>query len=159
MLRHLIRLPVSKHHISRFAPIAPKIVPIRTMATGKKDNAELRASKLFDVSGFSAVVTGGGTGIGLMISAQSNSFNINQEWTDNIKLSSGIGVQRSKGVYHWTAYRSTWSGGKALQHQSGKHNCVRYSNLTELSVLRFKGFRKFFHVGENIPTDIVKWRY
>ena len=41
--------------------------PIRTMATGKKDNDELKASKLFDISGFSAVVTGGGTGIGLMM--------------------------------------------------------------------------------------------
>lgn len=39
--------------------------PIRTMATGKKPNEELKASKLFDVSGFTAVVTGGGTGIGL----------------------------------------------------------------------------------------------
>lgn len=39
--------------------------PIRTMATGKKTNEELKASKLFDVSGFTAVVTGGGTGIGL----------------------------------------------------------------------------------------------
>ena len=39
--------------------------PIRTMTTGKKPNEELKASKLFDVSGFTAVVTGGGTGIGL----------------------------------------------------------------------------------------------
>ena len=39
--------------------------PVRTMATGKKPNEELKASKLFDVSGFAAVVTGGGTGIGL----------------------------------------------------------------------------------------------
>ena len=35
------------------------------MATGKKTNEELKVSKLFDVSGFNAVVTGGGTGIGL----------------------------------------------------------------------------------------------
>ena len=35
------------------------------MAIGKKTNEELKASKLFDVSGFTAVVTGGGTGIGL----------------------------------------------------------------------------------------------
>ena len=40
-------------------------LPIRTMATGKKPNEELKASKLFDVSGFTAIVTGGGTGIGL----------------------------------------------------------------------------------------------
>lgn len=39
--------------------------PIRTMATGKKTSEELKASKLFDVSGFTAMVTGGGTGIGL----------------------------------------------------------------------------------------------
>lgn len=32
-----------------------------------KDNKELRASSLFDVSHITAVVTGGGTGIGLMI--------------------------------------------------------------------------------------------
>ena len=42
--------------------------PIRTMATGKKENEELKASKLFSVSGFSSVVTGGGTGIGLSMS-------------------------------------------------------------------------------------------
>ncbi|MCJ1254603.1 hypothetical protein MMC24_002418 [Lignoscripta atroalba] len=37
------------------------------MATGAKHNDELKGSKLFDVSGLTAVVTGGGTGIGLMI--------------------------------------------------------------------------------------------
>ncbi|KAI4132861.1 MAG: hypothetical protein LQ347_002424 [Umbilicaria vellea] len=37
------------------------------MATGAKSNEDLKASKLFDVSNFTAVVTGGGTGIGLMI--------------------------------------------------------------------------------------------
>lgn len=37
------------------------------MATGKKDNSELTGSKLFDVSHVTALVTGGGTGIGLMI--------------------------------------------------------------------------------------------
>ena len=40
---------------------------VRTMATGAKSNEDLKASKLFDVSNFTAVVTGGGTGIGLMI--------------------------------------------------------------------------------------------
>lgn len=39
----------------------------RAMATGAKSNDDLKASKLFDVSNFTAVVTGGGTGIGLMI--------------------------------------------------------------------------------------------
>ncbi|KAK5127741.1 hypothetical protein LTR08_004223 [Meristemomyces frigidus] len=37
------------------------------MATGKSDNHELAASTLFDVSHITAVVTGGATGIGLMI--------------------------------------------------------------------------------------------
>ena len=43
---------------------------IRTMSSDNpsvRSNEELKASKLFDVSNFSAVVTGGGTGIGLMI--------------------------------------------------------------------------------------------
>ncbi|KAL9623196.1 MAG: hypothetical protein Q9160_002511 [Pyrenula sp. 1 TL-2023] len=37
------------------------------MASLSKSNQELKASKLFDVSHINAVVTGGGTGIGLMI--------------------------------------------------------------------------------------------
>ena len=37
------------------------------MATGAAHNQDLKISKLFDVSSFAAVVTGGGTGIGLMI--------------------------------------------------------------------------------------------
>lgn len=37
------------------------------MATGKADNEQLKGSKLFDVSHVTALVTGGGTGIGLMI--------------------------------------------------------------------------------------------
>lgn len=37
------------------------------MATGKSNNEQLKASALFDVSNVTAVVTGGGTGIGLMI--------------------------------------------------------------------------------------------
>jgi len=37
------------------------------MATGAASNEDLKASKLFDVNKHSAVVTGGGTGIGLMI--------------------------------------------------------------------------------------------
>ncbi|KAF3762249.1 NAD(P)-binding protein [Cryphonectria parasitica EP155] len=37
------------------------------MATGKSENYELQANALFDVSHITAVVTGGGTGIGLMI--------------------------------------------------------------------------------------------
>lgn len=37
------------------------------MATGAAKNEDLKATKLFDVSNFSAIVTGGGSGIGLMI--------------------------------------------------------------------------------------------
>ena len=37
------------------------------MATCAKSNDDLKVSKLFDVSNFTALVTGGGTGIGLMI--------------------------------------------------------------------------------------------
>ncbi|KAL8670686.1 MAG: hypothetical protein Q9168_004790 [Polycauliona sp. 1 TL-2023] len=37
------------------------------MATLNKSNEDLKLSKLFDVSKFTAIVTGGGTGIGLMI--------------------------------------------------------------------------------------------
>lgn len=36
------------------------------MATGAANNEDLKVTKLFDVSNFVAVVTGGGTGIGLM---------------------------------------------------------------------------------------------
>lgn len=37
------------------------------MATSKADNEQLKTSKLFDVSHVTAVVTGGNSGIGLMI--------------------------------------------------------------------------------------------
>lgn len=37
------------------------------MASSAANHDELKASSLFDVSNFTAVVTGGGTGIGLMI--------------------------------------------------------------------------------------------
>lgn len=37
------------------------------MATQARSNEDLKLSKLFDVSHLTAVVTGGGTGIGLMI--------------------------------------------------------------------------------------------
>ena len=39
----------------------------KAMASLTKSNEELKLSKLFDVSNFTCVVTGGGTGIGLMI--------------------------------------------------------------------------------------------
>ena len=37
------------------------------MATLNKSNDDLKLNKLFDVSNFTSIVTGGGTGIGLMI--------------------------------------------------------------------------------------------
>ncbi len=42
-------------------------VTARAMTTQTRTNNDLKASKLFDVSHITAVVTGGGTGIGLMI--------------------------------------------------------------------------------------------
>lgn len=54
-----------------FAKLLPTtLTVIRTMSSDNpsvRSNEDLKASKLFDVSNFSAVVTGGGTGIGLMI--------------------------------------------------------------------------------------------
>lgn len=40
---------------------------IRSMGNGKANTEDLKGSKLFDVSHVTALVTGGGTGIGLMI--------------------------------------------------------------------------------------------
>ena len=54
----------------RTFPKPTALTVIRTMSSGNpsvRSNEDLKASKLFDVSNFSAVVTGGGTGIGLMI--------------------------------------------------------------------------------------------
>ena len=51
-------------------PLKLNLTIIRTMSSDNpsvRSNEDLKASKLFDVSNFSAVVTGGGTGIGLMI--------------------------------------------------------------------------------------------
>ncbi|KZF23892.1 short chain dehydrogenase/reductase [Xylona heveae TC161] len=68
MLRLFARSSKSLRVSRRFPDQATTILPIaRTMATGKSENADLKASKLFDVSDLTALVTGGGTGIGLMI--------------------------------------------------------------------------------------------
>lgn len=75
MLRLLTRISIAAR-TSHFQPL--RIIPkpsnltiIRTMSSSDnpsvRSNEELKASKLFDVSNFTAVVTGGGTGIGLMI--------------------------------------------------------------------------------------------
>ena len=45
----------------------PSYIIIRNMGSGRADTEQLKASKLFDVSHVTALVTGGGTGIGLMI--------------------------------------------------------------------------------------------
>lgn len=53
-----------------FISKSPILTVVRTMSSDNpsvRSNEDLKASKLFDVSNFSAVVTGGGTGIGLMI--------------------------------------------------------------------------------------------
>lgn len=62
---------------SNVTPFARTSLPIRksfvtlstarTMASLTKSNEDLKLSKLFDVSSFTCVVTGGGSGIGLMI--------------------------------------------------------------------------------------------
>jgi enoyl-[acyl-carrier-protein] reductase (NADH) len=48
-------------------PKASSHVFIRNMGSGKADNEQLKGSALFDVSHVTALITGGGTGIGLMI--------------------------------------------------------------------------------------------
>lgn len=53
---------------SRSAPSVRNAFSARTMATtSNTDTANFDRSKLFDVSHVTAIVTGGGTGIGLMI--------------------------------------------------------------------------------------------
>ena len=47
-------------------PSIPSIIR-NTMTTPAFVNSELKIQKLFNVEGYTAVVTGGGTGIGLMI--------------------------------------------------------------------------------------------
>lgn len=51
---------------SRFIPRTSHHI-IRNMGDGKASNDQLKGSRLFDVSHVTALVTGGGTGIGLMI--------------------------------------------------------------------------------------------
>lgn len=65
MLRTFSRTKISQSAFQ--SNFVRSTLPIRSMATGAANNEDLKANKLFDVSNFSAVVTGGGTGIGLMI--------------------------------------------------------------------------------------------
>lgn len=53
--------------ISKSLAPRPSYTSVRNMGSGKADNEQLKGSKLFDVSHITALVTGGGTGIGLMI--------------------------------------------------------------------------------------------
>jgi short chain dehydrogenase len=68
---NMLKLITGPRNISNYIqnsftkPSLPSIA--RTMATGAANNEDLKINKLFDVSKYSAVVTGGGTGIGLMI--------------------------------------------------------------------------------------------
>ena len=48
-------------------PSSPHAFAFRSMSTSHFSNEDLKNTKLFDVSNLKAVVTGGGTGIGLMI--------------------------------------------------------------------------------------------
>src|SRR4051812_41801170 len=57
---------ISKACYFRSYLVKPTFTTIRTMS-GAATNEDLKINKLFDVSNFTAVVTGGGTGIGLMI--------------------------------------------------------------------------------------------
>ncbi|KAL2352155.1 short chain dehydrogenase/reductase [Cryomyces antarcticus] len=67
MLRLFARKAPSSIRNSFISNSSYQLIPKATMATGKSENHELKASKLFDVSHVTAIVTGGGTGIGLMI--------------------------------------------------------------------------------------------
>ncbi len=69
MLRLLTRPSSNRIHNNLLKPSTFTVV-IRTMSSdnpSKRSNDELKTFQLFDVSKFTAVVTGGGTGIGLMI--------------------------------------------------------------------------------------------
>ena len=60
MLRTIIRSNPIRSHFQRAT-----LSTIRAMSGAK--NEDLKVNKLFDVSSYTAVVTGGGSGIGLMI--------------------------------------------------------------------------------------------
>lgn len=62
MLRIITRASPARSYFS-IASKSTTPVTIRTMSS----NEDLKVNKLFDVSNYTAVVSGGGTGIGLMI--------------------------------------------------------------------------------------------
>jgi hypothetical protein len=55
----------SLNHNHFLKPSPPRLT--RTIATGAAKKEDLKLNRLFDVSNYSAIVTGGGSGIGLMI--------------------------------------------------------------------------------------------
>lgn len=57
-----ILTPLRNSFVKSSLPVISK-----KMVSGAATNEDLKSSKLFDVSGYTAVVTGGGSGIGLMI--------------------------------------------------------------------------------------------
>ncbi len=65
MLKHLTRIPPPTR--KAFFASTTRASITRTMATVARSNEDLKNTKLFDVSHITAVVTGGGSGIGLMI--------------------------------------------------------------------------------------------
>jgi NADPH:quinone reductase-like Zn-dependent oxidoreductase len=68
MLRLFSRnLPSVRNTLITYVPKTSSYTIIRNMSSGKADNEQLKGSKLFDVSHVTALITGGGTGIGLMI--------------------------------------------------------------------------------------------
>jgi threonine dehydrogenase-like Zn-dependent dehydrogenase len=68
LYRFLLRSAFSRPSIpSAVWKYTPSFLSSRTMSVQAQSTEDLRASKLFDVSHITAVVTGGGTGIGLMI--------------------------------------------------------------------------------------------
>lgn len=60
------------------------------MASGKADNQDLKASSLFDVSHVTAIVTGGGTGIGLMISQGQLSHELPKQITRTLRTDAAL---------------------------------------------------------------------
>jgi len=65
--RNLPSIPSIRSTFITQVPKTTSPVFVRNMGTDKVDNEQLKGSKLFDVSHVTALVTGGGTGIGLMI--------------------------------------------------------------------------------------------
>lgn len=59
--------PVRNNFIKSTLPSITRTMASAATKNQTSTNADLKIDKLFSVSGFTAIVTGGGTGIGLMI--------------------------------------------------------------------------------------------